>query len=182
MLPRHLRRAIPAHSALRLTTSPYHPHAPLVALRYRNAAGSMAPFHSTSRRGNELPKSPFQTFVDVLKEELRKNRELQENVKQLQGDVDKFQDSEAMRKARAAYERAPGAFHLFLSLRFSVFSRTTDRGGYVLYSSPRASKKTPGYGLPRRNSESAGSKSATQCPKRSRRWRRATSPAQYASA
>jgi import inner membrane translocase subunit TIM44 len=44
--------------------------------------------------------------VDVLKEELRKNRELQENVKQLQGDVDKFQDSEAMRKARAAYEHA----------------------------------------------------------------------------
>jgi hypothetical protein len=106
MLPRHLRRAIPVHSALRLTTSPCHPHAPLVALRYRNAAGSMAPFHSTSRRGDELPKSPFQTFVDVLKEELRKNRELQENVKQLQGDVDKFQDSEAMRKARAAYERA----------------------------------------------------------------------------
>jgi hypothetical protein len=44
--------------------------------------------------------------VDVLREELRKNRELQENVKQLQGDVDKFQDSEAMRKARAAYEHA----------------------------------------------------------------------------
>ena len=27
-------------------------------------------------------------------------------MKQLQGDVDKFQDSEAMRKARAAYEHA----------------------------------------------------------------------------
>ena len=53
-----------------------------------------------------MPKSPFQTFVDVLKEELRKNRELQDNVKQLQGDVDKLQDSEAMKKARAAYERA----------------------------------------------------------------------------
>ncbi|EMD39032.1 hypothetical protein CERSUDRAFT_112722 [Gelatoporia subvermispora B] len=53
-----------------------------------------------------MPKSPFQTFVEVLKEELRKNRELQDNVKQLQGDVDKLQDSEAMRKARAAYERA----------------------------------------------------------------------------
>ncbi|KAF8159502.1 hypothetical protein B0H34DRAFT_788695 [Crassisporium funariophilum] len=63
-------------------------------------------FHSSSRRQNELPKSPFQTFVDVLKDELRKNRELQENVKQLQGDVDKFQDSEAMKRARAAYERA----------------------------------------------------------------------------
>lgn len=53
-----------------------------------------------------MPKSPFQTFVDVLRDELRKNRELQENVKQLQGDVDKLQDSEAMKKARAAYERA----------------------------------------------------------------------------
>ncbi|EPQ56376.1 TIM44 subunit of mitochondria import inner membrane translocase [Gloeophyllum trabeum ATCC 11539] len=63
-------------------------------------------FHSSARRQDELPKSPFQTFVDVLKDELRKNRELQENVKQLQGEVDKFQDAEAMRKARAAYERA----------------------------------------------------------------------------
>jgi hypothetical protein len=42
----------------------------------------------------------------VLRDELRKNRELQDNVKQLQGDVDKLQDSEAMKKARAAYERA----------------------------------------------------------------------------
>lgn len=53
-----------------------------------------------------MPKSPFQTFVDTLKEELQKNRDLQENVKQLQGDVDKFQDSEAMKRARDAYERA----------------------------------------------------------------------------
>lgn len=63
-------------------------------------------FHSSSRQQNELPKSPFQTFVDVLRDELRKNQELQDNVKQLQGDVDKFQDSEAMKRARAAYERA----------------------------------------------------------------------------
>ncbi|KAG5718832.1 hypothetical protein E4T56_gene6561 [Termitomyces sp. T112] len=67
---------------------------------------TLAGFHSSSRRQNELPKSPFQTFVEVLKDELRKNRELQDNVKQLQGDVDKFQDSEAMKKAKAAYERA----------------------------------------------------------------------------
>ena len=73
-----------------------------------------AGFHSSSRRQNELPKSPFQTFVDVLKEELKKNRELQDNVKQLQGDVDKFQDSEAMKKARAAYERARVCNALFL--------------------------------------------------------------------
>ncbi|PPQ67871.1 hypothetical protein CVT25_010310 [Psilocybe cyanescens] len=65
-----------------------------------------AAFHSSSRRQNELPKSPFQTFVDVLKDELRKSRELQDSVKQLQGDVDKLQDSEAMKRAKAAYERA----------------------------------------------------------------------------
>ncbi|KAJ6491445.1 import inner membrane translocase subunit tim44 [Mycena vitilis] len=66
---------------------------------------SSAGFHSSSRR-QDVPKSPFQTFVDVLRDELRKNRELQDNVKQLQGDVDKLQDSEAMKRARAAYERA----------------------------------------------------------------------------
>ena len=108
MLPRHLRRTLPAHTAHRLLATPFRQHAPppLAGLRYRPTTGSVATFHHTSRRNDELPKSPFQTFVDVLKEELRKNRELQENVKQLQGDVDKFQDSEAMRKARAAYEHA----------------------------------------------------------------------------
>ena len=107
MLPRHLRRTVPAHTAPHLLATPSRQHAPpLAGLRYRPTTGSVATFHHTSRRNDELPKSPFQTFVDVLREELRKNRELQENVKQLQGDVDKFQDSEAMRKARAAYEHA----------------------------------------------------------------------------
>ena len=73
--------------------------------------GATSQFHSSARRHNELPKSPFQTFVDVLKDELRKNRELAENVKQLQGDVDKFQDSEAMKKAKDAYERARVCFY-----------------------------------------------------------------------
>ena len=127
MLPRHLRRTIPAPIPFRLTTIPYHPHPPLAALRYRPAAGSVAPFHTTSRRSDELPKSPFQTFVDVLRDELRKNRELQENVKQLQGDVDKFQDSEAMRKARAAYERARVRVISYPSLFHSpAFAETTD--------------------------------------------------------
>ena len=74
------------------------------------AISAVAQFHSSARRHNELPKSPFQTFVDVLKDELRKNREFAENVKQLQGDVDKFQDSEAMKKAKDAYERARVCF------------------------------------------------------------------------
>ncbi|CAE6357079.1 unnamed protein product [Rhizoctonia solani] len=71
----------------------------------RSIAGARAQFHASANRPNEI-KSPFQTFVDVLKEEIQKNRELQQNVKQLQGDVDKFQDSEAMKRAKDMYERA----------------------------------------------------------------------------
>ena len=81
-----------------------HPYPP--PFRIAPSVSTTAAFHSSSRRQNELPKSPFQTFVEVLRDELRKNRELQDNVKQLQGDVEKFQDSEAMKKARAAYEKA----------------------------------------------------------------------------
>lgn len=110
MLPRHLRAAIVTSSApvqiraLLYARSSLRP----TSLRAHRviSQSSSASFHSSSRRQDEQPKSPFQTFVEVLREELRKNRELQDNVKQLQGDVDKFQDSEAMRKARAAYERA----------------------------------------------------------------------------
>lgn len=111
MLPRHLRRAVltasaPTHirALLRAQKSALRPLTPALSLanNAHSTRSSTALFHSSARRQDELPKSPFQTFVDVLKEELRKNRELQDNVKQLQGDVDKFQDSEAMKKARAA--------------------------------------------------------------------------------
>lgn len=113
MLPRHVRRVVlssatPAHIRLALRSQ----RTSLASLRPLPAFAACAPssssFHTSARRQNEggPPKSPFQTFVEVLREELRKNRELQDNVKQLQGDVDKLQDSEAMKKARAAYERA----------------------------------------------------------------------------
>lgn len=61
-------------------------------------------FHSSMPR-NEV-KSPFAVFVETLKTELRKNRELQENMRQVSGDVGKMQDSETMKKVREAYERA----------------------------------------------------------------------------
>lgn len=44
--------------------------------------------------------------MDTLREELKKSQEMQDNMKQLQGDVGKMQDSETMRKMRDAYERA----------------------------------------------------------------------------
>ncbi|KAF8906240.1 import inner membrane translocase subunit tim44 [Gymnopilus junonius] len=103
MLPRNLQSLV-ARSAIRHRALLARNHAE--SPPFRILASPAHGFHSSSRRQNELPKSPFQTFVDVLKDELRKNRELQENVKQLQGDVDKLQDSEAMKRARAAYERA----------------------------------------------------------------------------
>lgn len=51
-------------------------------------------------------RSPFQAFVDVLRDEVRKNREWQDSVKQLAGERDKVADSETMKKAREVYERA----------------------------------------------------------------------------
>src|SRR5712672_1898186 len=169
MLPRHLRRTIPTPTAFRPLTTPYRSHAPLAALRYHPVgAGSAAPFHTSSRRNDELPKSPFQTFVDVLREELRKNRELQENVKQLQGDVDKLHDSEAMRKARAAYERARvrGVISSVFPPSRPPFRVFHDGGVYLfLCSLLRASKRTRGYALLLRNSKRAVSKSAMLSPR-----------------
>ncbi|TFK75032.1 TIM44 subunit of mitochondria import inner membrane translocase [Pluteus cervinus] len=109
MLPRHLQ-SIVARSATRHRLLAAR-RAALFPTPFRIAAAPSntpctAGFHSTSRRQDELPKSPFKAFVDVLREELQKNRELQENMKQLQGDVDKLQDSEALKRARDAYERA----------------------------------------------------------------------------
>ncbi|WFD20345.1 protein translocase subunit [Malassezia caprae] len=61
--------------------------------------------HASARRF-DVPRSPFQVFVETLRSELVKSREFQDNLKQLQGQSEKIQDSETMRKAREAYERA----------------------------------------------------------------------------
>ena len=54
-----ITRTILATITFRLATTPYHLRIRLAALCYRPATGPMAPFHSTSRRSDELPKSPF---------------------------------------------------------------------------------------------------------------------------
>jgi import inner membrane translocase subunit TIM44 len=54
---------------------------------------------------NAPPQSPWKVFVNTLKEEIEKNQGWQDNVKQLQGEVDKAADSEAMKRARALYEK-----------------------------------------------------------------------------
>jgi mitochondrial import inner membrane translocase subunit TIM44 len=120
MLPRHVRRAVLSSSTpQRIRAALLNVHSRTTSapsallLQQRQNLLQTSSFHSSARRQDGAPKSPFQTFVDVLKEELRKNRELQDNVKQLQGDVDKLQDSEAMKRARAAYERARVSLHLY---------------------------------------------------------------------
>lgn len=105
MLPRNLQ-SLAIKSAARRRAALSRQNAPFPPPFRISPSAGIAGFHSSSRRQDELPKSPFQTFVEVLRDELKKNRELQDNVKQLQGDVDKLQDSEAMKRAKAAYERA----------------------------------------------------------------------------
>ena len=56
-------------------------------------------------------KSPFAVFVEVLREELQKSKDLQENVKQLQGSATEAMDSEAMKRAKAYYEKARVCLH-----------------------------------------------------------------------
>lgn len=105
MLPRNLL----ARAGHLKSTSPHHRLVLLARGPIPTRAVSVfqtSNFHSSSRRLDEIPKSPFQTFVEVLREEIRKNREIQEGVKQLHGEVDAVRDSEAMRRAKEAYERA----------------------------------------------------------------------------
>lgn len=118
MIPRNLRH-------IRLFRPSIPLHRPTAIRGSSPVATSL--FHTSAPRRNELPKSPFQTFVDVLKEELRKNRELLDNVKQLQGDVDKLQDSEALKRAKSLYEKARVCFinHFLSYIDHSFFSQLT---------------------------------------------------------
>lgn len=51
-------------------------------------------------------KSPFAAFVEVIKEEIERNRQLQADMKQLGGKVDSMADSKAWGAVRNTYERA----------------------------------------------------------------------------
>ncbi|KAF8316568.1 TIM44 subunit of mitochondria import inner membrane translocase [Clavulina sp. PMI_390] len=87
------------------------PHPRIPSLRLTGAGTNpaslvAASFHSSTRSQNDAPKSPFQVFREVLAEEIKKNRELEQNIQQLQGEVGKVQDSETLKQARQAYERA----------------------------------------------------------------------------
>ena len=98
-LPLHLRPTPAAHfSTSRRSLAAAADEPP----KQEKAKAEPEPEPDTTVQG----RSPFQAFIDVIQQEVRKNREWQDSVKQLGGEVDKVQDSAAMRKAKEAYERA----------------------------------------------------------------------------
>ncbi|ORZ20947.1 hypothetical protein BCR41DRAFT_303587 [Lobosporangium transversale] len=76
-------------STQRLTAHPTSRHisAPLISARYES-------------------QSAFSKFVETLKEQIKKNRELQESVKKLQDESGKVGESDALKKAKEAFEKA----------------------------------------------------------------------------
>lgn len=104
----HMRKAAAVQSTLsrhgagiRTVRAPY-------TFMGRSMHGSPSPRQQGEQRRqpSSVPKSPFQTFVEVLREEIQKDQELQAGMKQLQGSAVKIQDLESLRRAREAYERA----------------------------------------------------------------------------
>jgi hypothetical protein len=50
--------------------------------------------------------SPLRVFMDTIKEQLNKNKEVQQGVKSLQDESGKFADSEALKRAKEMFEKA----------------------------------------------------------------------------
>ncbi|ORZ24485.1 hypothetical protein BCR42DRAFT_365881 [Absidia repens] len=50
--------------------------------------------------------SPIKVFMDTIKEQLNKNKEVQQGVKSLQDESGKFADSEALKRAKEMFEKA----------------------------------------------------------------------------
>jgi import inner membrane translocase subunit TIM44 len=51
-------------------------------------------------------QSAFGKFVETLKEQIKKNKELQDSVKKLQDESGKVGESDALKKAREAFDKA----------------------------------------------------------------------------
>ncbi|KAJ9126675.1 hypothetical protein QFC24_001705 [Naganishia onofrii] len=99
-----MRRVALATSAVQ-TASRFSPSSTSSLLR-AGTAGLHTTQHLRNGQGSPAPQSPWKVFVQTFKEEFQKSREMQDSVKQLQGDVDKLADSETMKKAKEAYEKA----------------------------------------------------------------------------
>lgn len=50
--------------------------------------------------------SPLKVFVDTIKEQIKKSKEIQEGVKSLQDESGKLAESDALKKAKEIYEKA----------------------------------------------------------------------------
>jgi hypothetical protein len=50
--------------------------------------------------------SPLRVFMDTIKEQLNKNKDVQQGVKSLQDESGKFADSEALKRAKEMFEKA----------------------------------------------------------------------------
>ncbi|KAI7856078.1 hypothetical protein BDC45DRAFT_504252 [Circinella umbellata] len=50
--------------------------------------------------------SPFRVFMDTIKDQIKKDKELQDGVKSLQDESGKFAESDALKKAKEMYEKA----------------------------------------------------------------------------
>ncbi|KAF8941234.1 hypothetical protein EDD21DRAFT_364500 [Dissophora ornata] len=76
-------------SSQRMTARPvgHHVSTPLISARHES-------------------QGAFSKFVDTLKEQIKKNKELQESVKKLQDESGKVGESDALKKARDAFEKA----------------------------------------------------------------------------
>lgn len=71
---------------------------------------------ASEKDGKEAPppppphgdKSPWQVFTETLQSEFKASKEWNESTKALQGDVQRFTESESVRRARQAYEATTG--------------------------------------------------------------------------
>lgn len=50
--------------------------------------------------------SPLKVFMDTIRDQMKKNKDLQEGVKSLQDESGKLAESDALRKAKEMYEKA----------------------------------------------------------------------------
>lgn len=57
-------------------------------------------------RANEAPRSPWAVFVETLKVEVEKDKALQGDLKQLDGEVGPLKDNKFLKSAGEAYEQA----------------------------------------------------------------------------
>ncbi|RUP51580.1 hypothetical protein BC936DRAFT_147268 [Jimgerdemannia flammicorona] len=90
--------------------------------------------------------SPVKAFIDVFKEQLKKNKDIQQNIKQLQDETGKMAESDTLKRAKEVFEKAKVCRAVVIFLHRQVWLLVIEHVFLVLFTFQEGTASTTHIG------------------------------------